>query len=864
MQQFEGLSIEEPLKLLLLNKDWKERKEGYIQLRTLWENNPDGYHILIPILLKESAVPALEAAIDCLICINKPIPQLLGFISNIKIKDKIKQHTIKYYSKFVNDINKILISKNIKNIVAMLETLIDIIAYNTYDIDEEIKNKLCILLQHQDKKVRSKTIEFIVQMYKKEGDSIFSYLEGIKPIVKKEIEEEINKIKDNTDNTRDDTVNSNIDNNNTYNNTDNNNTDITSNIVNNNIHTNHDNDNTDKFIIEEKKPSPSSKVFPKNDISIKSIDNHINKNKIDIPGEMYPDIQLLTSDNWKERVGVLEKIKELTMKYKLTEEIMIMVSKRLSDINIQALALSVEILKLNSNDISNNLKRNIIILLITRLKEKKASLIESILELMLLMDTEMDIISNHLKDKNPEIRKNLIIFLRRMNTSDVLENVKICLNDQIGAVRELAMEYFAEKIIKNENNRKYINGVDDIKIKRINKIIESKRNNLKIENKIEIKKCVNDGSKVIDLKMENKITNRNNDKTTMKSKMNNERTPVRNKMNNDKPLIRNNDRTPIKNKRKIIIDGNIDEYKNIIFRMDDCNKIKSMFYEKYSFLKEREWNKRLEGINHNIEEMKEESINDIIIFIYAHNDSVFQVTQKLYDLINMVKIIESGKNLVFLFLRLLEVRFNDIKLRSKIILFLLELTNEYKNMVLNFILYYIKQKKKGKGFSDGIKILKEILKNITIEDKFIFEKYTGVEKEQIKEIEEIIGSKHDKYNESLEIPQDTNNFITNDSENDKQTNIHANKQTIKSINIEEERKISREAFNKNIFLEINGDREKNGDENNIFTQQFLERIKYGEDIRSLFDSVDKILVSDIILKYFYKDNLTDKYYFNNL
>lgn len=68
---------------------------------------------------------------------------------------------------------------------------------------------------------------------------------------------------------------------------------------------------------------------------------------------------------------------------------------------------------------------------------------------------------------------------------------------------------------------------------------------------------------------------------------------------------------------------------------DEEKSALAYFYSKYPFLGEREWKKRLEGLEENLESVKREDPRVLNTFIYAYKEPVFQISLRLLECASM-------------------------------------------------------------------------------------------------------------------------------------------------------------------------------------------------------------------------------------
>ncbi|EOB15543.1 Spindle pole body component alp14 [Nosema bombycis CQ1] len=192
--------LEEKMK----SKNWKERQEAYVRLKSLI--NQEEFAFLIPLIQNETNIPALESGIEALLqAENIPpvesVAKIFGHIGNLKTSVRTKVVNLiefvsqKYHNQCVNVLVDYILLKSTppKTVAGAISALVEIT--DKYDVDLEIVgSSLKQIFGHADKAVRGEGTKLCVGLYKKFGEGIRKFIKDLKPIQLKELEEEFNKI----------------------------------------------------------------------------------------------------------------------------------------------------------------------------------------------------------------------------------------------------------------------------------------------------------------------------------------------------------------------------------------------------------------------------------------------------------------------------------------------------------------------------------------------------------------------------------------------------------------------------------------------------------------------------------------------
>ncbi|KAK6089328.1 hypothetical protein P3W45_001651 [Vairimorpha bombi] len=179
------------------SKNWKERQECYLDLRTEFEAGR--YLDLIGLLQNETNIPALESAIDAILkasiipdisCVKKIFTHIGNSKTSVKTRIYKLIHFCNVNDDLIDCLCELLTNKSPKVVSSTVNVLSEI---DTKHI--QVLKSLNLIFNHPDKNVRFEGTKLAVELYKKIGNEIKKYLD-IKPIQMKELEEEFSKYGD--------------------------------------------------------------------------------------------------------------------------------------------------------------------------------------------------------------------------------------------------------------------------------------------------------------------------------------------------------------------------------------------------------------------------------------------------------------------------------------------------------------------------------------------------------------------------------------------------------------------------------------------------------------------------------------------
>ncbi|KAM0671839.1 hypothetical protein OCOL_001281 [Ordospora colligata] len=182
------------------SKSWKDRLDVYEELRGMWRDGVAVDREVIRMMQSESNIPALEMVIDALLnvrdlCVDD-IKKIFVNIGNAKtsVKTRIDAliDNIEDTEGLVEVFCELMSGKSPKSIAAAVQATGELVRKRGCDLGR-IGKRLAEVMGNTDKVVRSEGAKLCVELYKRNGESVLPYLDGLKPIQKKELMEEFAK-----------------------------------------------------------------------------------------------------------------------------------------------------------------------------------------------------------------------------------------------------------------------------------------------------------------------------------------------------------------------------------------------------------------------------------------------------------------------------------------------------------------------------------------------------------------------------------------------------------------------------------------------------------------------------------------------
>ncbi|KAM0685536.1 hypothetical protein COBT_003252, partial [Conglomerata obtusa] len=567
---------------------------------------------------------------------------------------RIEQNKI---SEVMNDIvDNIKTSKNAKFIQIYCEILFDLTVLYRPLFEREV---LTVLLGHSDPIVRKEGNELVTLIYCIIDKNIFTNLNNVKETQMRELNERFNEI-DNKMKLFQKTEN------------------ITT-VQNNKITPKDDHIGSQAGHFSEFKNDFKEKIedtkTPKINEKYINFRNNakilINRNAtMEIPENV---TKMLSSQNYKERLSAFQNV--LKYPYKISNEVVKQILLKINDANLQVSHAAIEcvlFLKINKETIK---------ILIERLKEKKLKeIIFCVLKEKEIKSTE--IIGNSLCEmKNPQMKSFVLEYLKDdfSNYNDFVVNEIIkAIEDSSGEVRKNAFECL-QQIIGTKYEDKLPKKIRDKLLKdaltKNNNATNKKINNNTYNNNISNK---NNKFNTIG----KKYTENNNINATEK-----DITAIKENVNSDNK----NTRSEIK-KREINLSN---------FQILNEKEIIPYFAEKFLFIKDTNSMQRLE----NFETSKISEETDFLKFICIYKDSFFKIN--LFFIEYIIKKIIKKEEIKFIVEFWIE-KISENKLKEKIYELIKKCHQLDGEIVCYVIQEFIKKKKMGKVFCEGVKILGEI------------------------------------------------------------------------------------------------------------------------------------------------------------
>lgn len=178
----------------LRSKCYKTRIEAYEQLKACWKRGDFICTHLLPIMARETNIPALEVLLDALEYhsdLGEALP-LLGFLGNSRtsLKKKLRALAARMAEKdpavLCEELVGLCSHKNTKLALSAADMIKELVCSN---ILVDVTRVLPVLLKHQDAGMRKEGLEIALELHRRVGDKIFTVLGDLKPIQLNEIRE---------------------------------------------------------------------------------------------------------------------------------------------------------------------------------------------------------------------------------------------------------------------------------------------------------------------------------------------------------------------------------------------------------------------------------------------------------------------------------------------------------------------------------------------------------------------------------------------------------------------------------------------------------------------------------------------------
>jgi len=182
------------------SKSWKDRLDVYEELRGIWRDGGEVDREVVRVMQNESNIPALEMAIDALLnvrdlCVGD-IKKIFLNIGNAKTSVKARMDAlidnIEDTEGLAEVFCELMSGKSPKSVSAAVQATSELVRKRGCDLGR-IGKKLAEVMGNTDKGVRNEGAKLCVELYKRNGESVLAYLDGLKPIQKKELMEEFAK-----------------------------------------------------------------------------------------------------------------------------------------------------------------------------------------------------------------------------------------------------------------------------------------------------------------------------------------------------------------------------------------------------------------------------------------------------------------------------------------------------------------------------------------------------------------------------------------------------------------------------------------------------------------------------------------------
>lgn len=195
-------SVEDGVEVKVMSRNWKDRKEGYEELRERWSKGEEVDSRMVRQLGKETNIPAMEAAIDALLVVSevrvadvkKMFVHLGSTKTSIRTRVEALVSRLKDTEGTVDALCEVLGSKSPKSIAGALNGICGMVRRGECKL-ETVGDRILEVMGHADKGVREAGVQLCIELYKLYGEQIEPYLSGLKGIQMKELRDSFGKWK---------------------------------------------------------------------------------------------------------------------------------------------------------------------------------------------------------------------------------------------------------------------------------------------------------------------------------------------------------------------------------------------------------------------------------------------------------------------------------------------------------------------------------------------------------------------------------------------------------------------------------------------------------------------------------------------
>ena len=547
--------------------------------------------------------------------------------------------------------------------------------------------------------------------------------------------------------------------------------------------------------------------------------------------------------DWKERLAALNFLKENIANMSNKNEVYSILYRKTKDPNIQVVISAVECIKRGEIKHPDCIRG-----IIDRFKDKKAPLTSLIKETIQLILPDINLLIDGLDVKNPDIKIGILECLRFYNTIPRAKDIGKLLDDSSADVRRLSIAVL--------NQADDLEGLTESQLSKLKKQMPAQQ-----QSKLPTSRL---GSADSSPKSGSKL-NKNTSTDTSPNKF---------KVSN--PLIKNTEiqksntalsvAKPQQESKLPLPDVKMFDSSSFEFNLDQAAKIKinDEFIEKYPFLLEKDWTKKLEAINGYIDQFKTEQPLSIVLYLICSKETNFHIFKAFLMILESFPSLETAKTPLISFLN---SKITETKLKDAMVAL-------YKKLDLNFtiqnFIYCLKTNKTGKKFLIFLEFFSLILKSKNpLVDHFLTDfRVIGAQEKKalnffIDEYNKLGDSSSHSNIHSSEISPKTTLIDDEKSNSILNNDIKMVKFEIPSADqLDFDKKLSKGVFNN----PINQSRIKNCEiePSKIFTPDFLQLFK--NDISKavmILEKQDLALTSDYIIS-LYCHYSAPSTYFNSL
>lgn len=549
------------------------------------------------------------------------------------------------------------------------------------------------------------------------------------------------------------------------------------------------------------------------------------------------DLEFDHSD-WKERLSALNYLKENIANMSNKNEVYSILFRKTKDPNIQVVLTAVECIKRGMINYPDCIRG-----IIDRFKDKKAPLTALIKETIQAIQPDINILIDSLEVKNPDIKIGILECLKCYTRIIRASDIGKLLEDSSADVRRIAAEVL--------NQMENLEGLSEVQLSKLKRKVTAP-----VQEAVKVPISNSPVRKISNIQTNNPSPNKNSIKSNGSSISNSE-SPSK-KLPSYLDAVKN---------IEILNSSNFE----FVSDQASKNRINDDFIQKFPFLLEKDWSKKLEAINNSTKQIKGETPLSIVLYLICSKETNFHIFKAFMNILESYNDISSTRTPLVAFLN---SKITESKLKDSMIVLYRKLDQNF--IVQNFI-YCLKNNKTGKRLLTFLEFFILILKGKNpLVDQFLDEfRVIGIQEKKA------LNSFIDEYNKlgTSENPKNNGGNTDTTRSNAEYSHSIQNEMTPTTVassnskNFDKKLPISNivPLDHKNSTLKIftspiNHSQIKNChvEPSKVFTPEFLDLFE--KDISKavkILESQNLVLISDIVISLYCSYSVPSTY-FNSL